>query len=757
MRLAIYRDVRSTTAARLDWEWSRVAELLTTPRAAACRVDDGSCLGHDPHPGKLETIAWSPVALREGAQRGNGAVEAVTALVLDLDEVSPADVRRALSVLEPYEYVAHSTHAHRPDSGRVSLRVVLPLSQEIPAAQWRDWRAQQLAQWALPVDELRDLSRIYFLPSHPADVAPWTLHHTGTVLEVRLSPAAPVVALSAPQSLSESPVVELDALRARLRAVVNPAHAALIARVLGGEPLGYSPAQRVGALADAESRDRAILHLTGLMAAVLPDGVPVEARLELCRESLSAMDHAPQGYEHWRAQLEKKMRGYAASTATERRHEATAQQIVVNTLMPPAPEQESEGSPPQDAPEPVFDSDGKGRAKQTFANTMLAVSARYGHELAYNAMTGQMELRGVAVQREHVSAVRTALGLAPDPFHRLNPSAGDCREAMWTVAHQRVYHPLQERLRSLVWDGTPRINTWLRRYLSVAERLDDGTDLSLYLTAVSRKWLLAAVARAMNPGCKVQNVLVLGGEQNAGKSSSLEMLALQREWFTDTAIGIDHPNMPRVTTSKWIIELAELSSLSRNDHDAQKGFFTRDVEHVRRLYEEAMIDLPRTCVFAGSTNRNDYLSDPTGNRRYWPVVIAGVIDLTALRADREQLWAEAVVAYDAGVAARTECLWWLTDAEYEAAKLVANDHTSDTTEAWREAIVSWLVRDGREHVTLREVCQLALEMSVENVPRHARTVSEVLRGIGLQRAQRGRTSRWMVPGGLRVSQKSDKQ
>lgn len=219
--------------------------------------------------------------------------------------------------------------------------------------------------------------------------------------------------------------------------------------------------------------------------------------------------------------------------------------------------------------------------------------------------------------------------------------------AVETVATMQSYHPVRDYLDGLKWDGTPRINAWLARYL--------GTPGNAWDRIVGERFLVSAVARAFSPGCKVDTVLILEGGQGAGKSTAIRTL-FGNAWFSDTPIDFGSKDGYQGLGGKWCLELGELSTFTRRDLNTLKNFFSALVDDYRPSYGRRNVKFPRQCVFVGSTNQTTYLDDETGNRRYWPVTV-GKILLSDLDADRDQLWAEAVATYRAG------SRWWLTEEE----------------------------------------------------------------------------------------------
>ena len=211
--------------------------------------------------------------------------------------------------------------------------------------------------------------------------------------------------------------------------------------------------------------------------------------------------------------------------------------------------------------------------------------------------------------------------------------------AVLLEADKHHYHDVREYLEGLVHDGVPRVQLWPVRYLH-------ATD-SEYVRLAGMKWMVAAVARVMKPGCKVDNVLILEGGQGWGKSTALQILA-GKPWFTDAQIRLGEKDTYAIMSGKWIIELSELDSFNKADSSTAKGFFATETDRFRNFYGKRATDVHRQCVFAGSVNFDTYLKDESGNRRYWPIRVQGPVDTAALARDRDQLWAEAVRLYKQG-------------------------------------------------------------------------------------------------------------
>lgn len=212
-------------------------------------------------------------------------------------------------------------------------------------------------------------------------------------------------------------------------------------------------------------------------------------------------------------------------------------------------------------------------------------------------------------------------------------------QALLEIADVNRFHPVRSYLKSLEWDGTPRLETWLQTYAAA-----QGPES--YLKAVSRKILVALVKRVFEPGCQFDQVLILEGDQGVGKSSLLR--ALTSPWFTDQPLNIGDKDTVLTMQSKWLIELGELASLNRSEVESMKAFVSQRTDRIRAPYGKRVEEYPRQSIFVGSTNLDEYLKDETGNRRFWPVKCVGKLKFKAIERDRDQLFAEAYAYYRLG-------------------------------------------------------------------------------------------------------------
>ena len=217
------------------------------------------------------------------------------------------------------------------------------------------------------------------------------------------------------------------------------------------------------------------------------------------------------------------------------------------------------------------------------------------------------------------------------------------------AAHQNSYHPIRDFLNSLTWDGTERIRYCLHHFL--------GAEADEYTFQALRLFLLGAIHRAFHPGCKFEVMLCLVGGQGAGKSTFFRLLAGKDEWFSDDLRKLDDENVYRKLQGHWIIEMSEMiATANAKSIEEIKSFLSKQKETYKIPYETHPADRLRQCVFAGTTNRQDFLPrDRTGNRRFIPVPVdAELAEVHILDNEEEsrtyidQLWAEAMTIYNRG-------------------------------------------------------------------------------------------------------------
>jgi len=304
------------------------------------------------------------------------------------------------------------------------------------------------------------------------------------------------------------------------------------------------------------------------------------------------------------------------------------------------------------------------------------------------------------------------------------------RTAVQKRAEQCSFHPVGRYLQSLIWDGVKRIGVWLPRYL--------GAPFSPYTQHIGRMFLVQMVARIYEPGCQADHMMVLEGPQGVLKSSACRVLG--GEWYSD--------HLPEITNQreaaqhlrgKWVIEVAEMHAMNRVEATHLKSFITRTTERYRPFWGRNEVIEPRQCVFIGTTNQDEYLRDPTGGRRFWPVKTAvdSPIYLDRLAEDRDQLLAEAVHCFRAGDQ------WW-PDQQFEREFIAEEQAARYQGDIWEDRIAQHL--SGRVRCTIAEIAAQCLAIpSNQMLPTHATRIGAILRERGWVAKRSTRERWWELP------------
>jgi len=308
--------------------------------------------------------------------------------------------------------------------------------------------------------------------------------------------------------------------------------------------------------------------------------------------------------------------------------------------------------------------------------------------------------------------------------------------AILAVAGENPFHPIKDYLNALRWDGTPRIEAFVTRYL--------GADDTAYHRAIGRCMLIAAVARIMRPGSKVDHVPVLEGEQGILKSTAIEKMFAP--WFSDDLAELGTKDAAMQIRVAWGIEIAELASMTRSEIEKIKGFITRKVDRFRPPYGRHVICVPRQSVLIGSTNTEAYLKDDTGARRFWPIK-CGDINTAGIDRDKDQLWAEALALFSRGVP------WWLNGDDTFLAQVEQDDR--HVVDPWQESINRYL--EGKDRTSITEILECVIDKPKERWTQLDQSrVGACLKGAGFVRKRGQRPARqWYYARGVPVDTGTD--
>lgn len=266
-------------------------------------------------------------------------------------------------------------------------------------------------------------------------------------------------------------------------------------------------------------------------------------------------------------------------------------------------------------------------------------------------------------------------------YHIRSIPRGWVRESIHATTMASTFDPVETYLRSLKWDGVPRIAQVPADYM--------GCKPSPLLASMFRRWMIGAAKRVLEPGCQMDNVLILySPEQGMRKTSFFRALA--KGWHTETELDIGNKDVFLTLHRSWILEWSELSNIRRLEQARVKSFLTRTHDNFRPPYGHTNVNKPRAGVIAGSTNDQKFLDDPTGSRRFW-ILAVGYINTVKFEPVVDQLWAEAVALVAKGEQ------HWLTANEDEARAVFAETFTvrselyksaSDVLDNWGDQI-SW--------------------------------------------------------------------
>ena len=298
--------------------------------------------------------------------------------------------------------------------------------------------------------------------------------------------------------------------------------------------------------------------------------------------------------------------------------------------------------------------------------------------------------------------------------------------AVISAAEHISVDPLQEYIQELEWDGTHRLATFASTYLGIE---DDE-----YTRCVIRWWMISAIARAMEPGIKADYVLVLEGDQGARKTQLLE--ALGGEWFVAALPSISNKDSLVVLDGAWLVCIDELAGLQGVSNEAVKSFLTTRSDTFRPPYGRDVVRRPRRCVFAATTNAPEYLTDGTGGRRYWPLACK-MVKSAKVSDDRDQLWAEAKLAWSAGET------WYPENATTEA--IVKEQQELRQIDDPIADRIAAHIQPASETSTNEVMRALGINPASHDAMKMARRIGTVLRRLGWTKKKGRYGIRWARP------------
>ena len=312
----------------------------------------------------------------------------------------------------------------------------------------------------------------------------------------------------------------------------------------------------------------------------------------------------------------------------------------------------------------------------TFGNLckILRHAPEFVEKFRLNEMSQAVEFDGASLPEERIGQIREAIEDNAE-WGGFPPAPNALMDAVRTVAGEKRYHPVRIYLTGLEWDRVQRLSRVAREVLGAK------TDLERLQVV---RWFVAAARRALRPGTKVDTALILVGKQGRMKSTFFAVLG--GAWFADTEIVLGDKDSYGQIHWSWIYELGELDHVTSQRHAGQiKVFISRSADTFRPPYGRITENFQRGCVIVGSTNEDQFLSDPTGSRRFWVVRVGERIDIEKLKEWRDQLWAEATA-----LASDSNQRHWFDAEEDVAREVAAEPHR--IRDPWESVIGGWIVR-----------------------------------------------------------------
>jgi predicted P-loop ATPase len=360
--------------------------------------------------------------------------------------------------------------------------------------------------------------------------------------------------------------------------------------------------------------------------------------------------------------------------------------------------------------------DDRGNVKSKLVELTLNLFNLLGERLKLNQMTNEYEFEGKLLDLNHIkSFISQNLGC--------DSSTENCIQAVHAIASRFAFHPVRDYLDALkdspvdfeVFDNLATLF------------LGNSDPLANRMLA---KTLIGAVARVKQPGTKVDTLTVLQGGQGFLKSTFLKVLAGDA-WFCDDIRDLENKDEIAKLARYWLIELAEVDYLmGRKEVESFKRFLSTTADTYRPPYGRSNVRHERTCALFATTNKSEFLKDPTGNRRYWVIRVEAKIDCAAVAKIRDIIWATALAAYDRGDT------WWLDDNEESQREAAAVDFQE--IDPWQEAIESkWVSiplteRDDLEMVQVDSIFQV-LDVPIERRTQASRNrIGSILRNLGFE-------------------------
>lgn len=610
-------------------------------------------------------------ALKQG-KRKNGFVDGRSMLTLDLDHAVP-EVWDAVTMLFDFKCLMYSTHKHTPEAPRV--RLIIPLSREVSAEEYAPVSRMVAKDIGMEMvdDTCHEAARLMYWPSTSSDGEFLFESQDGPMLN-------PDDILARYKDWHDTSEWPMSSRRSEIvkRTIAKQADPLEKEGMVGAFCRAYSIQEAIDTFIPDIYKPSAMAGRYDYIPADSSAGVVIyddkfayshHATDPACGQLMNAFDVVrihKYGALDDKAKPDtapSKMPSFKAMVDFAIKDEKVKLQL--------AKERELQAADDFDDGNDVnwqtkLELDKNGGISESLTNfvTILRYDQRL-HEIAYNEHSCGISMRDTELlpwdqlKPGWSDADLASLTAYLDRvYHIFSPSK--LKNALLTITAERSFHPIKEYLEGLpAWDGKKRLETLLIDYL--------GAEDSSYVRAVTRKTLVAAVARVYEPGIKFDTVLVLSGPQGIGKSMFFAKLG--GIWFSDSLTISDMRDKTGAEKLQgfWIMEIGEMNGIKKVEVETVKSFASRQDDKFRVAYGTVVESHPRQCVICGTSNSQHFLRDVTGNRRFWPVQVTGECPLHPWNMDKpllEQIWAEALTLYNAG----EELILKGNDAEMAAEK-----------------------------------------------------------------------------------------
>lgn len=610
-------------------------------------------------------------ALKQG-KRKNGFIDGRSMLTLDLDHAVP-EVWDAVTMLFDFKCLMYSTHKHTPEAPRV--RLIIPLSREVSAEEYAPVSRMVAKDIGMEMvdDTCHEAARLMYWPSTSSDGVFLFESQDGPML----NPDDILARYKDWHDTSEWPMSSRQSEIVK-RTIAKQADPLEKEGMVGAFCRAYSIQEAIDTFIPDIYKPSAMAGRYDYISADSSAGVVIyddkfayshHATDPACGQLMNAFDVVrihKYGALDDKAKPDtapSKMPSFKAMVDFAIKDEKVKLQL--------AKERELQATDDFDDGNDVnwqtkLELDKNGGISESLTNfvTILRYDQRL-HEIAYNEHSCGISIRDAELlpwdqlKPGWSDADLASLTAYLDRvYHIFSPSK--LKNALLTITAERSFHPIKEYLEGLpAWDGKKRLETLLIDYL--------GAEDSSYVRAVTRKTLVAAVARVYEPGIKFDTVLVLSGPQGIGKSMFFAKLG--GIWFSDSLTISDMRDKTGAEKLQgfWIMEIGEMNGIKKVEVETVKSFASRQDDKFRVAYGTVVESHPRQCVICGTSNSQHFLRDVTGNRRFWPVQVTGECSLHPWNMDKpllEQIWAEALTLYNAG----EELILKGNDAEMAAEK-----------------------------------------------------------------------------------------